>query len=244
MPASSTPSASATTRTSATSATTSQKSHPSSGISNGALAGAIVGSVVGTATLTLLAAFLYFRSIRKRHLAAAPGDPSSNSPDMSSPQEQIAVKAYGPVASSQKERPPLASATRGSQFFDLSAYVPIPADDNTVCTRIQTLFDQASLHVDNYYAQSPAIARLAPDAVNRINHFGSPYLAAPPAAMLSRRAVQRALITHVLVWALLQDIQPGSQAGSLLPQLYRSMPQQHGNTAFDFGKMLLSIPII
>lgn len=226
-----------TSAAASTSATSESLGHPSPGVSNGALAGAVVGSIAGTAALTLLGAFLFVRSGQKKksqHVKAEAEDPSSSAPD--SPTAPAAKT--GAAAVSHAKGP---SLTSPETHLNLAAYIPAPADDNTVCTRIQTLFDQVSLHIDNYYSprvSSPTARAPRDDGIAR---FASPHLPCPLSDLLSKRMAQRATLTHVLVQTVLQGIQPGSGRGTLLPPVYRSGSAQRGleNSGFDFGELKL-----
>ncbi|RJE19669.1 hypothetical protein PHISCL_07989 [Aspergillus sclerotialis] len=219
---------------SSTSLTTSQASHSSSGVSNGALAGAIVASVIGASALSLLLAFLYFRRGQRDRTQ----DPNSTAPVTPKGPGQIYTQGLGPpLAPSHEKRPNVASVALGPQLLNLSSFVPAPADDDTVCTRIQTLFDQASLHIDNYYSKPPTKLNLVPEQLACINRYDSPYLPSKLVNMLSKHRVQRAVLTHVLVQTLLQAIRRGTEAGSLLPPPYMPVSQQSENTDFNFGKV-------
>ncbi|KAL4976091.1 hypothetical protein BDW66DRAFT_166816 [Aspergillus desertorum] len=181
------------------------------GTSNGTLAGAIVGSIVGTALLTLLLAFLFFR--RRRTLPAA------------------RELEHG-VGLSSKSGATVSTAAipceKSGESFSLAAIIPQPADDETVRSRILTIIDQASLHVDNYYGASSPPARMTQEAVTRLAAYDSDYLPAPLGTMLGQRGVSRKAITHALVYRLLQAIRPG---GELLPKLLAVQPQVNGFTA-------------
>ncbi|KAL3458341.1 hypothetical protein BJX64DRAFT_266799 [Aspergillus heterothallicus] len=173
----------------------------SDGFSTGTLAGAIVGSIIGSALLTLLLAFLFFR----RRRASPKGGAKHVEEDVT----------FGGVI------------TDKSAGFTLAAIIPQPADDETVRRRILTLIDHAGLHVDNYYTsgQSP---NLSQDAITRLNFYDSGYLPAAAATMLGERQAQRHVITHLLVYRLLQAIQPGSE---LLPPLLAAQPQIRNSSA-------------
>lgn len=232
-----------TSAAASTSATSQSLGHPSPGVSNGALAGAVVGSIAGTAALTLLGAFLFFRSGQKKksqHAKAEAEDPSSGAPD--SPTAPAAKTGVAAAATASHAKGP--SLTSPETHLNLAAYIPAPADDNTVCTRIQTLFDQVSLHIDNYYsprASSPTARAPRDDGIARFARFASPHLPWPLSDLLSKRMAQRATLTHVLVQTVLQDIQLGSGRGTLLPPVYRSGSAQRGveNSGFDFGELKL-----
>ncbi|KAL4914330.1 hypothetical protein BDW62DRAFT_190583 [Aspergillus aurantiobrunneus] len=172
-----------------------------SGISNGALAGAIVASVVGTALLTLLLAFLFFR----RRRAQPPKDLPSESHDTSPTPDQKA----GPL-------------------FSLAAITPHPADDATIRTRILTILDKAVLHVDNYYVPSSSPEDLSPDAIARLRGYNTADLPDTVDVLLSHRSIQRQIITHVLVRALVSGIRPG---GVLLPGVMAHEPVVGGSKA-------------
>ncbi|KAL3447654.1 hypothetical protein BJX65DRAFT_307719 [Aspergillus insuetus] len=167
----------------------------SGGISTGALAGAVVGSVIGSALLTLLLAFLFFR--RRR---SPPKELDKNTDD---------DVTYAGIITD-----------KSNTGFSLATIIPQPADDETVRRRVLTLIDHASLHVDNYYTTaSPA---LSPDAIAKLNKFDSGFLPTAAGTVLGERKSQRQVITHLLVYKLLQAIRPG---GELLPPLLAGQPR-------------------
>ncbi|KAL4864548.1 hypothetical protein BDV12DRAFT_9932 [Aspergillus spectabilis] len=179
-------------------------SNSGSGIGTGALAGAIVGSVVGTALLTFLLAFLFFR---RRRASPASG------PVENLPQSPTKSGAFVRTSASSNEKPD------GS--FSLAAITPHPADDGTVRSKILTLIDHATLHVDNYYAPA-SHAPLSHDAVTGLAKYDTHYLPTSFAVVLEQQGSQRQTITHALVYSLLQAIGAG---GQLLPQLLAAQPQ-------------------
>ncbi|KAE8393073.1 hypothetical protein BDV23DRAFT_150038 [Aspergillus alliaceus] len=209
-----------------------QTSHASSGVSNGALAGAVVGSIVGTAIIAVLVSFLYIRFRKNQDARTAK---PSLTPDKPNHQGNLSDKSSHPLVASQERESPGPSATSLSQLLNLSSYVPEPADDSVVCARIQTLFDLASLHVDNYYF--PASSPTGPptqDALARITTYESPFLPAPLVQLLSKRRVRRAALTHVLVRSLLEAIQSGSATESLLPIPYASASRSGQNAVLGY----------
>ncbi|KAL2829395.1 hypothetical protein BDW59DRAFT_178381 [Aspergillus cavernicola] len=183
----------------------------SNGISNGALAGVIVGSIIGTALLTLLLAFLFFR---RRRISAAPREAENGG---GSNTKSGAIISAGAL-----------SGEKLGEGFSLTTITPHPADDETVCSRILTLIDHASLHVDNYYASNSPLAQLSQDASARLAKYNSDILPASLVPILGQRGIQRQAITHVLVYTLLQAIRPG---GELLPKLLAAQPQVDSSTA-------------
>ncbi|GIJ87126.1 hypothetical protein Asppvi_006030 [Aspergillus pseudoviridinutans] len=188
------------TASSTASAHSTQSSLPTpspSNVSTGALAGAIVGSIIGTAALTILGAFLFFRRRRK----GAGAGRSEQYPEEKPPQH-----------------PPLPLGASAS-----SHYTPQPADDETVRARILTLFDHASLHVDNYY--SSGASSNPHDSTTSLASYESPYLPSPIATLLAKPGRQRGVLTHVLVRELLQQITPRPGKGGLLPACYAACPQ-------------------
>lgn len=104
--------------------------------------------------------------------------------------------------------------------FDLARYVPEPADDTAIIMRIQTFFDQAGLHIDNYYSRPDFAPRLNQEATVRINDYDSPFLGKPLASLLSSSRNQRVVLTHILIHTLVQSIRPGNETRSLLPACY------------------------
>ncbi|OQD84031.1 hypothetical protein PENANT_c014G10933 [Penicillium antarcticum] len=192
-----------------------------SGYSGGTLAGAIVGSIAGTLLLALLA-FVLLRHRRKRNHPDAMAQNSTISVTTETPKQptQIQSRSFGVTSATSRDAYPQIAPAVGLQHFDLASYMPIPADDNTVSTKIQTLFDQASLHIDNYYSHANPTLQITPEVVACMNKFDSPFLSSPLATLLANPRSKRAALTHTLVRALLQGIQPGSQTWSLLPPCY------------------------
>ncbi|KAL4789621.1 hypothetical protein BDV19DRAFT_373779 [Aspergillus venezuelensis] len=184
-----------------------ESSDSDSGIGTGSLAGAIVGSVVGTAILTFLLAFLFFRR-RRTGQVFGPVENVAPSP----------TKAGAFVSTS------VCSSEKPDGSFSLAAITPHPADDETVRSKILTLIDYATLHVENYYASTSHI-QLSQDAVARLSNYDSDYLPSPLVIVLEQQGFQRQAITHALVYALLRAIGAG---GQLLPQLLAGQP--HADT--------------
>lgn len=197
--------------------------HASGGISEGGLAGAIVGSIAGTFLLTLLGAVLFFRRRRDRksHAETNGGRPTKG---VKGPGQIYAQPTHSSLSSAKNAAPPSQSVPVGALYLDLSSYVPQPPDDGATASRIQTLFDRASLHIDNYYAASPPRSRLSQGGVapSSMEHYDSAYLPAQLAVMLSKPRAGRAVLKHVLVRALLQGIEPGRSTEGLLPTPYAS----------------------
>ncbi|KAL3442443.1 hypothetical protein BJX65DRAFT_298970 [Aspergillus insuetus] len=206
-----------TTSASSTQTPRVESSNSSNGIGTGALAGAIVGSVVGTALLTFLLAFLFFR---RRRASPASG------PIEKPPQSPTKSGAFVRTSASSNEEPD------GS--FSLAAITPHPADDGTVRSKILTLIDHATLHVDNYYTPASHVP-LSHDAVTGLSKYDTDHLPTSLAVVLEQQGSQRQTITHALVYGLFQAIGAG---GQLLPQLLAAQPQvdnivtSSGNTFF------------
>jgi hypothetical protein len=211
----------AATTAAAVFSTSSCETSTSNGVSKGALAGAIVASIIGTAILASLAAWLLLgRSKSKRRgfqtyerqdettAAISKPDPSSS--------RVLAAKTYNYQSYSDgaSENLLLSNSTRR-----LSKYTLEPADDESVVGRVLGVFDQVSLHVDNYYSHSQPVA--SPAETASISAFDTPYLPAPLLALLENPKTRRTTITHALVRSLLLAIQPNSgTSGSLLPPLF------------------------
>ncbi|KAJ6044439.1 hypothetical protein N7499_006940 [Penicillium canescens] len=212
--------------------------------SGGTLAGAIVGSIAGTLLLALLA-FFCLRHRRKRNHPDAIAQ-SSISVTTETPKQpaQIQSRIFGGTATTSHDKQTHIAPAIESQLFDLGSYIPSPVDDNTVSTKIQTLYDQASLHIDNYYSYTNLALRLTPDVVACMNKFDSPFLPSPLAILLSNPRSKRAALTHTLVRALLQGIQPGSQTRSLLPPCYTMSRNKQETSGDDFGTLLTSCILV
>ena len=184
------------------------------GTSNGTLAGAIVGSIVGTALLTFLLAFLFFRRRRAR-------------PAAKELEHGVGLRSKSGATVSTAAM----SSEKSNDSFSLAAIIPQPADDETVRSRILTIIDHASLHVDNYYGARSPSPQITQDTLARLAEYDSDYLPASLDTMLGQRGVSRKAITHALVYKLLQAIRPG---GELLPKLLATQPQVGQSTACTY----------
>lgn len=188
----------------------------------GALAGSIVGSFLGGFIIAFLVAFLLLR--RRKNGNSHPEKRGSSTPETyvfpgGSDKSHKRVPDF--LVSARYEGISYASPNPvTSKFFDLSPYVPEPADDTTVCTRIQTFFDQASLHIDNYYARPDPASRQQEEDIAHISDYDSAFLGTPLVNLLSRPRTQRTVLTHTLVHTLLQGIRPENHPRSLLPARY------------------------
>lgn len=243
---STTPSSTGTVTPSHTSSTL---PHPTR-YSAGALAGAIVGSIVGTAILTFLVAFLFFR---RRHSAGSShqqGHPHSQAtssyPQGSGPRSNPTPKADGGLFKSasvvtEKGGRPVGGAAvpvlTAASLVD--RYIERPADDAEVIRQVKSLFDNVTLHVENYYSFN---SRSAVSNSTLLSRYDSPFLPAPVASLLSNSNRVNSVIKHCLVRTLLTEILPPNPAlslqsngGSLLPQLYGVYTSPQGCDA-DQGK--------
>lgn len=190
--------------------------------STGALAGSIVGSFLGGCIIAFLVAFLILRR-RKRAYSHSEKREQFTSGSLKPPEgpaKSLNKVTESSVSTKYEGISYVSPNAMTSKSFDLSPYVPEPADDTTVCTRIQTFFDQASLHIDNYYARPDSACQLKEEDIIRITDYDSLFLGAPLASLLSRPRTQRTVLTHTLIHTLLQGIRPGNQTRSLLPACY------------------------
>ncbi|KAJ5918353.1 hypothetical protein N7454_010728 [Penicillium verhagenii] len=204
-------------------------------ISTGALAGGIVGAFAGGCILAFILAFLL---LRKRKHSQYPPAKDEDSGVISSVAPKGATQRVSQVggaslAASQAGKPSyLKSLAAGAGTFDLAPFIAEAADDSTVSTRVQTLFDQVSLHVDNYYSTSGQQRRLTPEAVAQINQYDSGVFDTSLPTVLSNSRPQRPILTHTLLYAIMRAIQPQAQ-GSLLPACYRLGPEANGRDTLD-----------
>lgn len=216
--------ASTTSVANSTSSIQSSQQHTSgSKISTGALAGAIVGAFAGGCILALLVAFLCLRG-RKRSPHPTPMEDSSvfvSSIIPKSPRQTARNVPKSSVSVTNGTPGYMETSASNTVPLDLSPFVAEAADDSAVCTRIQTFFDQVSLHVDNYYSRPGLQRQLTSDMVARINGYDSSLLGTTLATLLSNSRSQRPILTHTLLYAILLAIQPKSQEPSLIPACYR-----------------------
>jgi hypothetical protein len=206
--------------------------------SSGTLAGSIVGAFVGGYIMALLAAFLFFR-IRKK--SRKPREKARGSVYIDENSEKVSRQTVTTFAGFSKPKDsdiplPQVSSAFKSQHLDLSTYMPQPADDHSVCMRIQSLFDQAGLHVENYYSRTASNPPLTRDLLARLSRYDSTSLPVSLSTILSNQRSRRAILTHVLVESLLHAIQPGETENSLLPANFAASPQQGGSEVADAGK--------
>jgi hypothetical protein len=171
--------------------------------------------------IAFLVAFLFFRRSKRGNRAAA-GYLSSASAEKGTSKDHTPIVSYATK-----------NDTVASEGFGVAAFVPEPADDGTVSTKIESLFDQISLHIDNYYvrlASNPMMHEEITDAMRRYkSHF-------PLESILATSGTQKAGLTYVLAYRILGAIQPGSDASSLLPACYRWGPHQDRYGHFEHGK--------
>ncbi|PYH67807.1 uncharacterized protein BO88DRAFT_464533 [Aspergillus vadensis CBS 113365] len=183
----------------------------SNGVSKGALAGALVGSIAGTALLAIIGAALFFRRKRGTPQSSSSGDSDRDGVDLVKPRARVqALSSHSPL-----------SPTGGQNSLpDLIPFIPQPADDQSVSTRIQTLFDHIGLHVDNYYvpARHENVSPTPEEAI-RIESYASSSLSGSLTTALASRRGRRPVLNHVLARTILQTIQPG---GSLYPPFMES----------------------
>ncbi|KAJ5623176.1 hypothetical protein N7490_011781 [Penicillium lividum] len=201
----------------------SQQNTTDSKISSGALAGAVVGAFAGGCILAFLVAFLCLRGRKKSPYPPAKEEPSTlvSSIPPKGPIKSTKIVPNASVTVANCNQPYSEISAIGTIPLDLSAFVAEPADDITVCTRVQAVFDQVSLHVDNYYSRPGSHRRLMPEMVAQINEYDSSLLGTSLATLLSNSRSQRAIITHTLLHAILAAIQSQSQEASLTPACYR-----------------------
>lgn len=218
----------ATGSNSTTSPDSTHSKSSSAQFSSGTLAGAIVGSFAGGLLLAFLAAFLFYRSRKQSGRAEAGQRTWHGENDAMKGPEQSIAGVSGLATSAQPVKPLPTASAWGSRQLDLSSYVPQPADDSAVCMRIQVLFDQASLHIDNYYSRTSSNPHLTQDIVDRLGQYDSSYLPTSLATILSSPRAQRPVLTHTFVRSILQAIQPEAQTLSLLPACYGSPRRETG----------------
>ncbi|KAJ5698127.1 hypothetical protein N7462_000132 [Penicillium macrosclerotiorum] len=222
-------SANAASSTPSASLKTSSSSHGSGKFNTGTLAGSIVGAFVGGFILAAIALF-FFRPRRRRsdHSEGPPASALDTSNIQKGPTQSVIRKSPEPVIAVQSQNR-LSSFSPGSEtsLLDLSPFIPNSADDGAIYLRIQSFFDQASLHVDNYYSRPRSQVSVAQYDVASINEFESSLLGAPIITLLENTRSQRAIITHLLVHKLVQTFQPENQTWSLLPENYRITVNQN-----------------
>ncbi|KAJ5738038.1 hypothetical protein N7493_001193 [Penicillium malachiteum] len=225
-----TPSSSAAASASASAISDAVHSTSSKGFSTGALAGGIVGAFVGGCLIAFVIASLLFRK-RKPGNSAAAGSFASAS---------AAEGGAKPIVSYAAKNGTMASESFGAAAV-AAAFVPQSADDGTVSNKIESLFDQISLHIDNYYVRLASDPLLTNEEKESISRYDSPFIPESLASLLSVGKTQRAALTHALAYTLLEAIRPASDSGSLLPACFRwSQPDQAQDVAAFNWRMLTS----
>lgn len=199
----------------------SSTSSPSNkGVSTGALAGSIVGAFLGGCLLAFLLAALYFRKRKqKRDTADSPrgstlssSKPKGQSDSFAHPQYESAIS----YTTKDDVKFPTAAGTA-----ILPGYLPPPADDGMVAMKIQTLFDQIGLHVENFYIRLPSNTSLQSERADAIAQYDSSLAPTSLIALLSNGKTQRSGLTHALAYYVLEAIRPGSEGSTLLPPCFR-----------------------
>lgn len=205
-----------------------------SGFSTGTLAGAIVGSFLGGCIIAFLIAFLLLRRRKRTPSSSKEREYSTSglSESLSGPSKSL-NKVPDSTVSTKYDG--ISYVTSNVKSFDLTPYIPASADDTTICMRIQTFFDQAGLHIDNFYSRPDSTIRLNQEDTARISEYDSPFLDTPLASLLSNARTQRTVLTHVLVHNLVQSIHPGTQTRSLLPPCYSLGQDSQGNNTLVSG---------
>ncbi|EFE29464.1 uncharacterized protein ARB_03671 [Trichophyton benhamiae CBS 112371] len=195
-----------------------QPSHPplhkkpqTTGFSTGILAGAIGGSIVGSTLLTLIAAYLFFGRRKSR---------GGNNLEGRQTREPLVDKNYDietacsrehfssnvPFAGNTDKTNTAGSLDLHAEKSGLGSYIPTPADDKTVESRILTVFDHLALHVENYYTSSSPSnfeSEHLSQCVAMLSSYNSPFLPAPVVSLLSQSNDREPIIKHCLVQSLI-----------------------------------------
>jgi hypothetical protein len=80
-------------------------------------------------------------------------------------------------------------------------FLPQQADDGTVKAKVLTIFDQVSLHVDNFYRD--AEISVTPSAESQLSRFSTPFLSRPLAGFLESTPRKSRLIKHALAYHII-----------------------------------------
>lgn len=206
----------------------------------GTLAGAIVGSFLGGCIIAFLIAFLLLRRRKRTPGSSTEREYSKSglSESLSGPDKSL-NKVPGSTVNTKFDG--ISNVTSNVEPFDLNPYIPESADDATICMRIQTFFDQVSLHIDNFYSRPDSTIRLNQEDKARIGEYDSPFLGTPLISLLSNARTQRTVLTHALVHSLVQRIHPGTQTQSLLPPCYSLGQNSQDNKTLVSGTSTLSL---
>lgn len=182
-----TPSSNATSSTAALLAT---ESTASNGVSPGIVAGIAVGVGIGLALLAVLITCILMRRQHSRNFGNAKQYELTRTNGGESPQQ-----------------PP---------SLVVNDYLPQPADDRTVQTKTELLFDQIELFVENYCQVKPGSVAEAVTAELAV--FDSPILPSSLASSLLGARDARFIIKHSLARFIIGRISPAAETGdTLLP---------------------------
>jgi hypothetical protein len=115
--------------------------------------------------------------------------------------------------------------------------IPQPIDDETMSTLIKSLFDQITLHVDNFYAwKSFQLPDLPLDTFTRLNTN------VPPGSLrelMVDSGMQLDVIKHCIAFILTSKIVPGVEADEkLLPPHLALIPGRLAPNSVDQAKRL------
>ncbi|EGD91763.1 hypothetical protein H112_00875 [Trichophyton rubrum D6] len=126
------------------------------GFSTGILTGAIGGSVAGSALLTLIAAYLFFGRRKSRGESNLEGRQTKEplgdkNYDIETASSRDHLSSNLPFAWTTDKTNAVGSLDIHAEQSGLRNYIPTPADNKTVESRILTVFDHPALHIKNYY---------------------------------------------------------------------------------------------
>lgn len=225
----------------------------SKGYSKGALAGAIVGSCLCTALLTLLIIYLLSalrRKGEKNHEKKSDRNvPGQQKGDIKLTETHRHLESP-PLPQELKDLPatpiPLThNSEREKSHMD--SYIPHPAEDQDVRSRVLTVIDQIALHVENYYSQnsfSNTETSLSAGIAAMISSYDSPFLPLPMISLLAHRPARIPAIKHSLVrsiFSAILPVPPTSQTDevSFLPQPY-TVYRNLSKTGSDPGRSYIN----
>lgn len=153
------------------------------GVAGVSIASAVLGAALAVAILVVL--------MRRRHRRSTLGRRESRPRHFLSKSEAFQPTSKPTPSLSVVPVTGLQPANRVENFL------PHQADDETVKTRVLTLFDQIEMHIDNYYCENPDI-NLTHTQVSEISKYTTPILPTHLDALLESTYGKPAVIKHCL----------------------------------------------
>ncbi|PSN68983.1 hypothetical protein BS50DRAFT_572170 [Corynespora cassiicola Philippines] len=201
--------------TSPPSTTASQGSGGSNGVSKGAVAGIAIATAILGGALAFLAAFLLF----KRRARPKGSSPYNSTPDLLaySKSSQSPYISISQTPTATPLPPPNSPPPQGSNDL-LASFLPPPADDQTIRSRVAALFAEVQRHVDTFYRD--VHASITPTMEADLRQFGTSG-EGRVVEMLQGASVPTEVLKRVLAVYILRVVAPEDEGegegGTLFP---------------------------